>query len=167
MPETDDNQHNVGIKPVNEEKSADILQGTFTHYYNMAKDHHTKAGTTSSYLLVIVGAIVTLVGFDGNVCGGFDLGCAIGLIVLGLFGMVWAWKQHERYFYWSHIARNYQKELTEIVPMLRPEEAYEDEVQKLSASKFGSFFSKKIDRYLWVFLHFIVVAIGVWLILAN
>lgn len=32
-------------EPVNLEKKADILEATFKHYFDMAMDHHTKAGT--------------------------------------------------------------------------------------------------------------------------
>jgi hypothetical protein len=147
------------------EKSADILQATFKHYYEMAMDHLTKASTTSNILLIIVGAIITLVGFDQKVCGVVDLGGAIGVIVIALFGAAWTWKQFERYCHWEYIAYEYQKELTKMVPMLKTGRNYYDGAQKAAAKEFGDFFAKKIEvRYLWVFLHGIIAVIGVGLL---
>lgn len=168
MPESDKKQQDGNTRPVNVEKSADILQATFKHYFEMAMDHHTKAATTSNILLVVVGAIIALVGLDEKVCGVVDFGGALAVFVIGLFGAMWAWKQHERYHYWQHIAYEYQKELTKIVPMLKTGYAYNDGAQEAAAKKFGSLFARRIlDRYLWVSLHGIVSAIGLGLLAVS
>ena len=147
------------------DKRADILQATFEHYYEMAMDHLTKAATTSNILLIIVGAIITLVGFDQKVCGVVDLGGAISVIVIALFGAAWVWKQLERYCHWAYIAYEYQKELTKIVPMLKTGKDYYDDAQKAAVKDFGDFFAKKIEAgSLWVFLHGIIAVIGVGLL---
>jgi len=147
------------------DKSADILQATFKHYYEMAMDHHTKATTTSNILLVIVGAIIALVGFDGEVCGVVDAGGGVAVFVIGLFGAVWAWKQHERYHHWEYIAKEYQKELAEIVRMLKTGDEYKEGANEAAAKKFSNFFARKLsDRYLWVSLHVIVAVIGLGLL---
>ena len=63
------------------DKRADILQASFEHYYKMAMDHHTKAATTSNLLLIIVGALITLVGHDNNIN---DIADLVGGLVLSL-----------------------------------------------------------------------------------
>ena len=97
-------QHNGNCEYVNVDKRADILQGTFKHYFDMAMDHHTKATTTSNILIIIVGALIGLVGLDNTVGGGVDLVSGFAVCGIGIFGALWAWKQHERYHYWEYIA---------------------------------------------------------------
>ena len=151
------------------DKKADILQATFEHYYKMAMDHHTKAATTSNILLVIVGAILVLVGLDKEICRSVvDAGSAIAMMLIGLFGAVWAWKQHERYHYWEFIAIEYQKELKKIMPELETGQAYKNGAEAHAEKKFKRFFAKTLkDRYLWVILHFIVIAIGTALLILS
>ncbi len=155
---------NTGFVDLN--KSADILQATFKHYYDMAMDHHTKAATTSNILLIIVGAIITLITYRNDVSGAnFGVGGA-AVFVIGLFGAVWVWKQHERYHYWENIAKEYQKELTIIVPMLKTTDDYQEDAKKATLEDFSSLFAETIkDRYLWVSLHIIIATIGVGLML--
>ncbi len=164
MAESDKKQHDGDPGHVNLEKSADILQATFKHYFEMAMDHHTKAATTSNILLIMVGAIIGLVGLDNKVGGAVTFVGGLAVFVIGLFGAVWAWKQHERYHFWEHIAYEYQKELAKIVPMLKTGEAYYEGAKEATAKEFGALFAKRIlDRYLWVSLHGIVAVIGLGL----
>jgi hypothetical protein len=162
MPEDDQNKESV-----TQDKRADILQATFEHYYEMAMDHHTKAGTTSNILLVVVGAIIGLAGLDNSIGGGGNLIGGLAVFVIGVFGAVWVWKQHERYRWWEHIASKYQKELTEIVPGLNTGDTYYEYATVKTKGEFGSLFAKRIDRWLWVSLHLLVACIGVGLIVAS
>lgn len=149
---------------------ADILQGTFLHYYSMAMDHHTKAGSTSSMLLFIVGALLGLIGLDNNISGTSDLLSGLAILIIGVFGGIWALKQHERYYYWEHIAYEYQRELTKITPDLKPGDRngeYAYAARDAAVKKFGSFVAKTVrDEYLWVSLHGIVAVIGLALVIA-
>ena len=153
---------------VNLEKRADILQSTFEHYFKMAMDHHTKAATTSNILLIIVAAVVGLIGLDNQIGGSIDFVGGLAVFIIGLFGMVWARKQHERYHFWAHIAHQYQEELTNIVPLLKTGEDYYDGAQEATAKEFWPLFSKRIkDRYLWVSLHFFVAVLGIGLAVVS
>ena len=150
----------------NLDKKADILQATFKHYFDMAMDHHTKAGTTSNILLIIVGAIITIIGFE-ETRELADMGGGIGIFIVGFFGAIWVRKQHERYFYWQTIAYEYQKELAKIIPNFKTGEEYYAYADK-EADKEGFRFIRKVpDRYLWVFLHCIVAIIGLSVFILN
>jgi hypothetical protein len=133
-------------------------------------DHHTKAATTSNILLIIVGAIVTLIGIDNKLEGTNDLIGGLGIFVIGCFGAIWARKQHERYHYWANIAEQYQTELTHIVPMLKEAKLgsdYDKKATTHSEKEFGKFFAwERLDRHLWVFLHCIVAFVGLAVSLA-
>ncbi len=156
-------------KYVSVDKRADVLQATFEHYYRMAMDHHTKAATTSNILLVIVGALLVLVGLDEKICcSGVDIGSAIAVILIGLFGAVWAWKQHERYHYWEFIAIKYQQELKKIMPGLETRHSYKNGAVAYAKDQFGHFFAETLkDRWLWVILHFIIVVMGITLLILS
>jgi hypothetical protein len=171
MSESHNKQHERNPEYVTIDKSADILQATFKHYFEMAMDHHTKAATTSNILLIIVGALIGLVGLDNTVGGMVDFVSGLTVLVIGLFGAVWAWKQHERYHYWEHIAYEYQKELIKIMPELKTAEdggAYDLAAQDETAKKFWPLFAKGIrDRYLWVTLHGFVVVTGIVLMVVS
>lgn len=142
------------------DKKADIYQALFEHHYRMAMDHHTKAATTSNLLLIIVGSVLVLAGFDDTICNSpVDKGCGIALMIVGTFGALWAYKQHERYQYWKHIATRYQCQLIEILSSLKTVEDY----KKLAVRKMNPLdriFARLSDRWLWVSLHIIIALIG-------
>jgi hypothetical protein len=169
MPEGDKTQQNENAGHVSLDKRADILQATFKHYYDMAMDHHTKAATTSHILLIIVAAIITLVGFDKEVCRGVvDIGSAIGVILIAFLGAMWAWKQHERYHYWEYIACKYQEKLIHMVPMLQPRRTYDRDAETSAAEDFYPFFAKKLkDRFLWPIAFVVIAVIGLGLLVVS
>ena len=171
MPRIQNSKQKQPLKPVSVDKKADILQATFKHYFDMAMDHHTKAGTTSNMLLCIVGAVIGFVGFDNMVSGMVDFVGGFAVTVIGVFGAIWAWKQHERYHYWEHIAYKYQKELIRIVPGLETaehESAYDRAARDHTLKLFPRFIASRVkDRYLWVWLHIFVVVIGIALMAAS
>jgi hypothetical protein len=164
MPESHNRKRQRSPEYVSVDKSGDILQDTFKHYFEMAMDHHTKAGTTSNILLIAIGAIIGLVGLENTIGG-------VAMLVIGLFGAVWTWKQHERYHYWQHIAYEYQKELTKIMPELKTAAVggdYHRAAQDAAAKAFGPLFARRIhDKYLWVSLHGIIAVIGIVLIVVS
>ena len=146
-----------------EAKRADVLQANFEHYYSMAMDHHTKAGTSSQILLAIVGAILVAVGYDNKICD-TDKGGAVLIMSIGFFGAVWAARQMERYRYWQSIALAYQEEMKEIIPEFKTQDVYKSIAKACSRrtypQPFGFFFNWVQDRYLWIFLHLFVIAGG-------
>ena len=117
---------------------ANILQATFQHYFGMAMDHHTKAATTSNFLLIIVGVIISFVSFDTVIGGTVALVSGLAVFVIGLFGMVWTRKQFERYTFWQHIAHQYQKDLAKIVPELTAEDVYRKSAEVAAAADDGA-----------------------------
>lgn len=145
------------------EKQADILQATFKHYFDMAMDHHTKAATTSHILLIIVGAIITLVGLGGTTEQVGRVG-GLAICLIGLFGAVWARKQHERYFYWQHIAYKYQDGLADIVPGFKTGYDYYNSAKEAAKCEGYGIINRIRDRWLWVSLHLIVFVVGLVLL---
>lgn len=155
----------TGPVQVNLEKRADILQQTFEHYYRMAMDHHTKAATTTHILLIIVAALIGFIGKDNQLGGRNDVLSGFAVSMIGLFGVIWTWKQNERYKFWEQIAYKYQQELVNIVPLALATD-YFPRIQESMANEFGPHFAKYHDRILWVILHFFIIIIGIWLMFA-
>lgn len=156
-------EENDRSKMVSLDTKANILQATFQHYFGMAMDHHTKAATTSNFLLIIVGAIISFVTFDTAVGGTADLVSGVVVFIIGLFGMVWTRKQLERYTFWQHIAHQYQKDLANIVPELKTEKTYHVGAEAAGSHKYA-FLAKIHEHWLWATLHGIVTLIGLGLI---
>ena len=73
--------------------------------------------------------------------------------------MVWTRKQLERYYFWQHIAHQYQKDLAKIVPELKTEDVYCTGTEMAASEKYSSL-AKIHERWLWASLHGIVAAIG-------
>jgi hypothetical protein len=163
MSESDRNQHNGSSDEVHLDKRADILQAFCVHYYKMAMDHHTKAATTSNILLLIVAAIISVVGFDKQICGTADLVGAIGLFLIGFFGVAWVWRQHELYFYWESIAEGYQQELKNIAPTLKTKKEFESKAEAAIEKEFGRYHYclRFKDRRLWILPHVFIALAGV------
>ena len=155
-------QNGENLEQTGTDTSANILLATFQHYFRMAMDHHTKAATTSNFLLIIVGAIISFVSFDKVVGGAADIVSGVAVFIIGLFGMVWTRKQLERYYFWQHIAHQYQKDLAKIVPELTTEDVYRTGAEAAASEKY-SFLAKIHERWLWASLHGIVAAIGLGL----
>jgi hypothetical protein len=171
MSENEVKQDRAEPEYITVDKQADILHANFKHYFDMAMDHHSKAATTSNILLLIVGGVIGLVRLESGNAGMLGFVSGFAVLGIGLFGAVWAWKQHERYHYWEHIAYEYQKELIKIMPDLKTAEtgsSYDLAAQEATAKEFWPLFAKKIrDRYLWVTLHLLVVVIGIVLMIVS
>ena len=165
MKMSDNNQVDKRDKYVSVDEEAEVLQANFEQYYRMAIDHHTKAGTTSHILLVIVGAILVLIGYDEDICcSRIDVASSILVMLIGAFGVVWAGKQMERYRYWEYIALEYQEKMEKIIPDFKGRRHFKarakDASSKVFPKPFGSFFKWIEDRYLWVVLHLFIVITG-------
>ena len=139
--------------------SANVLQGTFKHYFEVAMDHHAKAATTSNFLLIIMGLIISFVSSDKVIDGTVDLISGVAVFFIGGFGVVWTRKQFERYTFWIQVAHQYQKDLAKIVPELKTEDNYYIYAKMGTAKKYGAF-AKIHDLWLWALLHCIVAVIG-------
>jgi hypothetical protein len=69
---------------------ADTLQAMFKHYADVGLDHQRQSEATSRILLVIAGAIITLIGVDGSLADFLDAMGAVAVAIIGGFGMVWS-----------------------------------------------------------------------------
>lgn len=142
--------------------TANILQATYEHYFEMAMDHHTKAATTSNFLLIIVGVIISFASSSSGVRDPIDFVSGVAVFLIGLFGIVWTRKQFERYKFWQHIAHQYQRELSRILPELITEDVYRPGAKAAVAKNFR-ILSRIHELWLWSSLHSIVAIIGLGL----
>ena len=185
MEESNSSKNGSNATEACEGRKVDIYQANFEHYYRMAMDHHTKAGTTSQILLAIVGALLVLLGYDDDICRNpIDIGSALFIILFGAFGAVWAATQIARYRYWEYIAFAYQRKIKKIIPEFKTRYAYKRRAEVKSGTaypnlrhpinigpinigpvKIGRCIMRVKDRYLWVLLHVSVFFMGVVLLL--
>lgn len=151
-----------GVNETNQK--AETLRAMFKHYADVGLDHQRQSATTSNILLAIAGAILTLIGIDGRLDHVGDAMGAACVAIIGGFGMIWSWKQHETYGYWTNIADIYQKQLFDLVQV--PESLQVCKLKKKanikSAKEYGTVAVNRLRiRYLWVVLHGMVMALGI------
>ncbi len=145
MPENPKLQDGGVPEQVGLDTKAGILQATFEHYSEMAMYQQAKVGATSSLLLIIVAAISSFVGL-GGIGGTADIVSGLAVFVISLFGAAWSSKQHERYYFWQHVAYEYQAELKEIVPGLRMGCEYYEAAQSVATEAYTPFFARKLHE---------------------
>ena len=141
---------------------AETLRAMFKHYADVGLDHQRQSATTSNILLLIAGAILTLIGIDSRLDGLGDVMGAVGVAIIGGFGMIWSWKQHATYKYWTNIAQVYKRELFTLVPGPGQVSELSDDADSETAKEYGAFavYNLRI-RYLWVALHGLVMVLGI------
>lgn len=145
-----------------EKPKAEILQAMFQHYANVGLDHQRQSATTSNILLVIAGAILTVIGLDKELNSVGDAIGAAAVAIIGAFGMVWSWKQHETYKFWTNLAEIYQGELLDSLQGVKTASELRDEAEAETAKEFGRIAVYRIHiRYLWVALHAVVMLLGI------
>jgi hypothetical protein len=81
--------------------------------------------------------------------------------------MMWSWKQHQTYKFWTTIAAAYQKDLCELMPGLQQVGNLYSDADCETEREYGAFTVRKLRiRYLWVGLHGVVMALGITLAVA-
>src|SRR5215212_5582171 len=83
----------------------------FKHYMNQGLYHQSQRATTANILLILSGGAIGLITLDTKLKGPDDISAAVSLFVLGLFGIVWSRKYHERYAYYLQRAGGYRDAL--------------------------------------------------------
>jgi hypothetical protein len=90
----------------------DVLLEMFKHYMNQGLYYQTQRTATANILLILAGATIGFITVDDTKLEeGPDALAAFFLIVLGLFGILWSMKYHERYAYYLNRAQGYRDEL--------------------------------------------------------
>ena len=158
---TPDSGQKDDAKRLSPDKKADILHAMFQHHADAGQEHQRQAATTSNILLLVSGGILTLVGLDAALAGLGDALATLAVALIGGFGMVWSWKQHQAYAYSTNVAEQYQMVLSNFVSELKKARRLEKVARKVTADEYGTFVTGTLRiRYLWVALHGAVMLLG-------
>ena len=135
----------------------DALFGMFKQYMDHALHHQQQRSTIANIVIILSGAIIGLVTFDKVICGP-DLVAGIFVAGLGLFGLAWSIKQHERYSYYLNRARRYRDALAVAcsIDMAGMNKAADEK----TAKKYGLLYRVRVWPF-WSFLYVLVIAVGV------
>ncbi|MCX6029738.1 MAG: hypothetical protein NT169_10610 [Chloroflexi bacterium] len=136
----------------------DILFAMFKEYLDEGFYHLEQRTATANVILVLAGATVGLITFDQKL-GGTDIFAAYFLIGLGLFGMLWSAKHHERYNYFLERARGYREKLGEFLPQIDMIDINKKAEEK-AKKKYRVLFRIQL-WYLWTFLYLMITALGI------
>lgn len=141
----------------------DLFLALYKEYVTLALHHQGQASTTANIILILAGAIITLLTFDDKLQGGIDMIGGATLVILGLFGTLWSSKHHERYDHFAGLAEGYRRELAEAVPTLK--EVHRTALEE--SSRQAGLISRTRVRHLWAVLNLLIAGLGIVIIMFS
>lgn len=141
----------------------DILWNMYQEQCTQGRHHETLRATTTNLLLVVAaGAIAVITHGDKSLALG-NLPLAILLISIGLVGVLFSAKFHERFDMHMERARNYRDALEKLVPASNIR-ALKSQADAKTKKKYPRLFDLRLYKF-WMGLHFLVAALGLVLTL--
>ena len=135
----------------------DVLLALFKHYADVGVHHQGQASSTTNIVLTLAGVLIGLITFDQRIADTDHL-AAYALMGVGLFGLVWSAKHHERYDYFTSKAEAYRDKLAALVPQLELL-ALETMTEAKSARRARLLYRLRV-RHVWMTLHLFVMGVG-------
>ena len=140
----------------------DVLLEMFKHYMNQGLYHQSQRATMANILLILSGATIGFITVDEKLKGP-DVFPALFLIVLGLFGILWSIKYHERYHYYLQRARGYRDELNRSLTTNLDMKAINATADNATERKYGPIFRMRVWR-LWAVLYLLIAGFGAFIL---
>jgi hypothetical protein len=136
----------------------DILWNMYQQHYTHGLHHETlRAATTNLLLVVAAGAIAVITHGDKSLALS-NLALAILLIPIGLLGVIFSAKYHERFDFHMERARKYRDALEKLVPASNII-ALKEEADNKTKEKHRRLFNLRLYKF-WMGLHSLVAALG-------
>jgi hypothetical protein len=137
---------------------AEVMWRLYAENTAHGRHHETMRASVTSLVLVIAGAVLTVIGFSKAIY--FEhWPLTAFLILVGLFGALFVVKHYERYCSHMQRARQYRDKLESLIPgsnilqlKAAADAAHKAEFRRLADWKLSKF---------WVALHWLVAAFGV------
>jgi len=141
-----------------------ILWNFYVENWNQARHHEVQRSTMTGLVVVVAGAIVTLVTADKNI-NRYDLPLDALMIALGIFGALFSAKQYERSQKHIERARGYRARLDELLPEAQILTIHAE--RDARAEKMFPRLSRWRLNSAWVGLHVAVIFLGVALAIVS
>ncbi len=139
----------------------DTLLEMFKHYMSEGRYHLDQRANTSNILLILATSVIGFIGIEQRPP---EIGTFAGLflMVLGVFGVIWSIKHHERYDFYLQRARGYRDELNKLLSPLDMN-IINANADKITKEKWRLIY-RTPNGLLWLTPHLLVVVIGICLI---
>lgn len=134
----------------------EVLLAFYRQNMEQGLHHQQQRGTVTNIVLILSGAFIALVIFDGVVCGA-DWVAGAFLIAVGLIGGAWSWKQHERYAFYRQRARGFRDALASVLPL--DVIAINRAADAVSKRRHPLFYRMKV-YYFWGLFYLFVIILG-------
>jgi hypothetical protein len=141
----------------------DVLLEMFKHYMDQATYHLSQRTATANILLILAGATIGFITVDTKLQGPDDVSAALFLIVLGVFGIMWSIKYHERFDYFLHRARGYRDELNRSLTTDKDMKTINRIADDATEQKYGPIHRMAVWR-LWAFLYLLITVVGAFIL---
>jgi hypothetical protein len=136
----------------------DILWNMYQEHCTQGRHLETLRATTTNLLLVVAaGAIAVITHGEKSLALG-NLPLAVLLIPIGLLGVLFSAKYHERFDMHMERARNYRDALEKLVPA-SDIRALKSQADAKMEKKYPRLFHLRLYKF-WMGLHFLVAALG-------
>ena len=140
----------------------DVLLEMFKQYLNQGLHHQQQRATVANIILILAGVIVGLITFDDHLRGTADGVAAFFLWVLGVFGLLWSAKQHERYAYYLERARGYRNRLDEDLPHISLQ-GINNVAEATTAREYGPLYRMQV-WWIWGALYGLIACLGFFIL---
>jgi fatty acid desaturase len=136
----------------------DILWNMYQEHCTQGRHIETLRATTTNILLAIAAGAIAVITHGERPMSLNNLPLAILLIPIGLLGVIFSWKYHERFSMHMERARQYRDALEELGPAsnIRMLKSQADAITK---QKHPIMFDLRLYKF-WIGLHFLVAILG-------
>jgi hypothetical protein len=143
--------------------NVNVLLAMYNEQCNQARHYESQRATVSGFLIAISAALIGLMTYDKSISRS-DLPPAIFLLALGIFGALSSSKHYERSLRHGKRAQKYREKLNELIPELGINEL-RVKADEETNSRFKRLYKLRL-HHIWHFLHFIIILMSLWLIIA-
>ena len=142
------------------EQEREILWSMYQLNMEHSRHHQDQRVGATNIVLVVAAGILSLIALDQQL-EGTDRYLAYALIVLGVYGILLAAKQHERVAFYRERARGYRTRLDELLPEARLVQI-QKAADKKTAFKYDWQYKMRL-WHLWLMLDAMIIGMGVLL----
>jgi len=141
----------------------DFLWGMYQEHTTQGRHHETQRASVTNFIIIVSGGILAFIANKGVTRDQWVL--AAFLIIIGLFGALFSAKQYERFRFHMVAAGKYREALETLLKSnfgtIRAEAKNDHE------KKYSKLLVKLRLYYFWIFLHLLITALGLILLLLT
>jgi hypothetical protein len=139
----------------------DVLLEMFKQYMDQSTRYLDQRSSTANITLILAAAIIGLTATEQRPAT-IGLVGGVFLVAIGVFGVFWSVKYHERVAFYLRRASGYRDKLDKLLPNINLK-AIQETADKATEKKWGRIYRTPLWWY-WIIPNLIVAALGILMI---